>query len=184
MFRTYLWAVMLMVTASAACHAQIISNPVVTSWPTGTGSALTTYPMPAAPVPADVCTPPVVTFCDPCAAPAAPVTSFRVPSTVPVPAPVTAYRWPVQVVARPGLITPVPVRTTRVFRPVWQPVTPGVPVVAVPAPTVTTAPMPAAPVTSYYAPSVTPAWSSVATPVAAPSPPVSAGSSGCNCQGR
>jgi hypothetical protein len=127
-------------------------------------------------VSADVCTPPVVTFCNPCAASSVPVTSFMVPSAMSVP--VTAYRWPAQTSLRPVILGGVPVSVTRVYRPVWPTVVPSVPVMTMYAPTAA-----AAPVTSYYAPGASAAWSvPVSTSVMTAAPVSAAG--GCNCQGR
>lgn len=174
MLRTCSGAVLWMAMTAAACQAQIVSNPVVTSWPTG--MAVSTYPVPTAPVAADVCTPPVVTFCNPCAVASPPGTSLLVPS--PTAVPVTAYRWPGPTVRRPVVTSSVPGSVTRVYRPVWQPVSPTVPVWPTPAPIGATAP-----VTSYYAPSAVPMWSSPVSPNMTTTVPANAGG-GCHCQGR
>ena len=56
--------VVLVAVVAASADAQIVSNPVVTSWPPYT--TMRTYPLPSAPpVAADVCTPPVVTYYSP-----------------------------------------------------------------------------------------------------------------------
>ena len=52
----------------SSADAQIVSNPVVTSWPPYAAANMRTYSLPAAPpVAADVCTPPVVTYYSPAA---------------------------------------------------------------------------------------------------------------------
>ncbi len=174
MLRVFTSAALLLAVTAATVQAQIVSNPVVTSWPTGT--ALTTYPMSPPPVSADVCTPPVVTFYSPYAAPPAPITTFMAPSTMAVP--VTAFRWPARTVRQPVTIVTVPASVTRVYRPVWQTAVLPVPVTTMYAPAAV-----ASPVTSYHALSSSPVWNAPTSTSLMTTAPASSGS-GCNCQGR
>ncbi|NLX56587.1 MAG: hypothetical protein GXY58_15880 [Planctomycetaceae bacterium] len=179
-------AAMLMVAGFEVAHAQIVSNPVVTSlppYPVVQASALPS----AAPVPADVCTPPVVTYYTPLATrtivPApltrwpAPTVTYRVaapsccgPAVVPaVPvatyyAPVTAYRVPA------GSVSAVPPRLTTSSSPLTHYRMP-----APPASGMLSAPIAAPPVGVYYPPA--------AAVAPAPSVPVMPARSGCGCGG-
>ena len=103
MVRVLSLAAILVAVSAVSATAQIITNPVVTSWPSEV--RLMPYPMPAQPpVALDACTPPVVTYCNPCATGAipavptmtymAPTTTYYLPTTTYY-APTTAFRLPV-----------------------------------------------------------------------------------------
>jgi hypothetical protein len=174
MLRALCSAVMLMSVLAVSAEAQIVSNPVVTSWPPYAGAASRVVPV-AAPVAADACTPPVVTFYAPTVAPmivsapitrcCAPVVRYRVPTTTYY-APVTTYRVPLS----PACCAPAaPVYSapaTSYYSPIASyrmPLPPSSVVYSL-------SPAAATPVTSYYAP--------VAAPVV--SAPASSGRS-CGC---
>lgn len=183
-------AAMLMVAGFEVAHAQIVSNPVVTSlppYPVMQTSALPSALPSVAPVSADVCTPPVVTYYSPLATrtivPApltrwlAPTVTYRVaapsccgPAVVPaVPtatyyAPVTAYRVPV------GGVLAVPPRLTTGYSPLAHYRMP-----APPASGMLSAPIAAPPVGVYYPPA--------AAVAPAPSAPAMPARSGCGCGG-
>ena len=184
--------VVLVAVVAASADAQLVSNPVVTSWPPYT--TMRTYPLPSAPpVAADVCTPPVVTYYSPTVSrtmvPApitrhfAPTTTYRVPApgccapvvsyavpTTTYYAPVTTYRVPANSAYYAPAITAYSAPTTTYYSPLANYRMP-----APPASSVFSVPITSTPVTSYYAPAV------AAMP--AMSAPVTTGRS-CGCGGR
>jgi hypothetical protein len=184
--------VVLVAVAAASTDAQLVSNPVVTSWPPYT--TMKTYALPAAPpVAADVCTPPVVTYYSPAVSRTivpAPLTSLFAPRTtyrVAVPsccgsavpyivptttyyAPVTTYRVPTNSVYYAPPVTVYAPSTTTYYSPLANYRMP-----AVPTSDVFSVPIATTPVTSYYTPAAT------AVPVM--SAPVTTGRS-CGCGGR
>jgi hypothetical protein len=195
MVRVLSLATVLVALSTTSGTAQIVSNPVVTSRPTDV--RLMTYPMPAQPpVPLDACTPPVVTFCNPCAtggvaaAPVttnyAPVTTFYAPVTT-FYAPTTTYYAPTTTFRLPVLAPFLRPATTTYYAPsvayygpamsYRMPTPPEVSVFATP----TTI----APTTSYYAPTVSapPAMSAPVMSAPMMSAPVNTGRS-CGCGGR
>lgn len=179
MVRVLSLATVLVAVSAISGTAQIVSNPVVTSWPSDV--RLLTYPMPAqAPVPLDACTPPVVTFYNPCAAggvAAAPPTTLYAPTTTYY-FPTTTYYAPTTAFRLPA-VAPLwrPARTTTYYAPsaaYYSPVTsyrmPAPPEMNVFAPLAAFAPTAA-----YYAPAAS------APPVM--STPAGTGRS-CGCGGR
>jgi hypothetical protein len=173
MLRTFGLTVALVGVLAVSAEAQIISNPVVTSWPPYT--TMTTYRLPAGPpIAAEVCTPPVVTFYAP-AAPrpscCSPVVAYRVPAVTTYYAPpVTSYR----VVLSPTYVTPaapvVVAPTTTYYQPMWNYRMPLAPTTTL----YSSSPVVGTPVTSFYAP---------AAAAPAVSAPVAVGRS-CGCGGH
>jgi hypothetical protein len=176
MLRVLSLAAVLVAVSAMSATAQITSVPVVTSWPTEV--RLMAFPLPAPPpVAINACAPPVVTFCNPCAAGGvaptttmyAPVTTYYVPTTTYY-APTTAFRLP--------LIAPLwrPATTTYYAPSVayYSPVT-SYRMPAPPEISVYDAPVSATPIVTNYAPTVS------ASPVM--SAPVATGRS-CGCGAR
>ncbi len=171
MLRVFSLAAFLMVAFAVSAEAQIISNPVLTSW--APYPALPSYTAPPTVMPQACCTPPAVSYGNACSPSSAattayhapvvttyrlrPTTTYYVPATTTYFAPTTAYY---------GSTTSYRVRTvpaTTVYLP---------PRSTMPAAT-TSYYAPAIPSTSYYAPAAPPAYSAPAAPQRS-----------CGCQGR
>lgn len=187
MLRNACLTVMLTMWLTTSAQAQIVSNPVVTSLTPY--APMTAHPLPAAaPVAADVCTPPVVTYYSPtsCCAPAVvPATAYRVA------VPTTLYYAP------PRAVFVVP--STTAYRPLARYRAPLPPTTVMYSASTLVAPAPVMPTTSYYAPAVSAAspthvmsvpvmpTTSYYAPAVSAAPVMSApvaASRGCGCSGR
>lgn len=174
MLRVSAWAVVLVVTGTMSARAQIISNPVVTTFTPYAGSVSYAVSPPVAPSPC--CAPPSVTYCDPCAQP---TTTYYAPSTMMW----TARRpvsWAVPVTASYAPAARMYVPTTSYYAPtVMYRIPASSPVTVYSMPDSTSLPM-----SSYAAP--TAPGVSYGVPAAAAAPVTSvpgAASGGCNCRG-
>ena len=189
MIRVFAWTSLLIALSTVSARAQITSSPVVTSWPSET-RIMYSAPPAAPPVSMSVCTPPVVTYCNPCMAgsvasmpPAAavPVTANYVPTiayavpTATFAVPTTTRRWPLTLPQyRPTVTYVVPPPTY--FNPITTYRMPTPPQI-----NVATIPYSAAPITTYYAPTVSsPMMAGRPTMMSAPV----VTRRGCGCSGR
>lgn len=160
MLRVLSLATVLVAALAVSVDAQIISNPVLTTWTPHAHTVVARYPVATPVVPGGIA-PPIVTIGDPYVP--TPVTVHYMPSAV---APV----FPWVPVPRTTAYTVTSVPPTIVYQ--ASPMVVYRPVVAYRVPTVAYR-VPAIPVTTYYAPAM-PVTTVYSPPVAAPA--------GCGCR--